>query len=459
MSVIVRFAPSPTGYLHIGGARSALFNYLFAKKNAGKFLLRIEDTDKKRSTKEAIDAILDGLNWLGLNPDEKEIYQSQNINSHREVANKLLEEGKAYYCYTSQEELADLRQKAQEKNQVFRFKSPWRDKVNSQNSDVKPVIRIKAPLQGETIIEDLIQGKVVVKNEELDDFVILRNDETPTYMLAAVVDDHNMNISHIIRGDDHLNNTFRQKVIFDALNWDCPKFAHMSLIHGSDGAKMSKRHGATSVIEYKNMGYLSEAMRNYLLRLGFSHGDLEIIDDAQAKEIFDLKNVGKSPARFDFAKLDNLNKHYIKEKDENELLNLTAEFFGKSPSNIEKERVKRALGFVKERCSNLKDLAQSLEIYFDNYSSEVDEKGQNILAQKQDLLLELKEILEKIESWEIDEIKSKINLWAESKSFKMKDFGPLLRVALTFSSKSAGGIFDILEILGKEESLKRIVVR
>jgi glutamyl-tRNA synthetase len=312
MSVVVRFAPSPTGYLHIGGARTALFNYLFAKHNSGKFLLRIEDTDEKRSTNEAIDAILQGLDWLGLKHDGDFVLQSKNLARHKEVAQKLLENNQAYLCYTSAEELDDLRQKAEAKKEVFRFKSPGRDKVQSQASDVKPVIRIKAPLDGEMVIRDLVQGEIRVKNSELDDLVMLRGDGTPTYMMAVVVDDFDMGITHIIRGDDHLTNAFRQKVIYEAMGWRVPEFAHIPLIHGPDGAKLSKRHGATSVIEYKDMGYLPEAMRNYLLRLGWSHGDSEIISDAQAIEWFNLDKVGKSPSRFDFTKLKSFNKHYIK---------------------------------------------------------------------------------------------------------------------------------------------------
>ncbi|MFT5703531.1 MAG: glutamyl-tRNA synthetase, partial [Rickettsiales bacterium] len=307
MKIITRFAPSPTGFLHIGGARTALFNYLFAKKNGGEFLLRIEDTDQKRSTPEAVEAILEGLSWLGLKNDGEIVFQSKNIQRHKEVALDLLRQGKAYYCHTSAEELASLRQEAETKGEVFRFKSPWRDKIAPESEGVKPVIRLKSPNQGQTIINDLIRGEITIDNSELDDLVILRSDETPTYMLAVVVDDFDMKISHIIRGEDHLTNSFRQQTIYDAMNWQVPKFAHVPLIHGPDGAKMSKRHGATSVIDYNEMGYLPEAMRNYLLRLGWSHGDDEIISDEQALEWFNLDHIGKSPARFDFAKLDNLN--------------------------------------------------------------------------------------------------------------------------------------------------------
>jgi len=304
-------------------------------------------------------------------------------------------------------------------------------------------------------INDLVQGKVTVKNEEIDDFVILRADGTPTYMLAVVVDDHDMDITHIVRGDDHLNNTFKQKLIYDVLGWNCPEFAHIPLIHGADGAKMSKRHGATSVMDYKNMGYLPEAMRNYLLRLGFSSGDLEIIDDKKAIEIFDLNKVGKSPSRFDFAKLNNVNKHYIMQKSGDELVSLAKEFFSKEVVGIEKDRIVRAAEFVKQRCDNLVDLAKNLEVYFDGYKKDLEEKEQNILQKSESIIEELKTVISGIEVFEIEEIKSAIDCWAEKNSLKMRDFGPSLRVLMTFSSKSAGGAFDIMSILGKEEVLRR----
>jgi len=456
MSIVTRFAPSPTGYLHIGGARTALFNYLFAKNMGGKFLLRIEDTDEKRSTAEAIDAILQGLDWLELKHDGDFILQSKNLARHKEVAEKLLEKGQAYLCYTSAEELAELRQKAEAKKEVFRFKSEWRDKSQSQASDVKPVIRIKAPLEGEMIIRDLVQGEIRVKNSELDDLVMLRGDGTPTYMLAVVVDDHDMNVSHIIRGDDHLTNAFRQKVIYEAMDWKVPEFAHIPLIHGPDGAKLSKRHGATSVIEYKEMGYLSEAIRNYLLRLGWSHGDSEIISDAQAAEWFDLNHVGKSPSRFDFAKLKSVNKHYIKEKNEAELLKLVAEFFSKKPATSEEFRIARALKFVKERAAVLNELAANLEIYFDNFRAEFDEESKKIIAEKKSLIAELQKVFANLNDWNHDGIKNSLNEFATQKNLKIKDFGPLLRIILTFSQASAGGIFDVIEILGKSEVERRV---
>ncbi|MBL6664757.1 MAG: glutamate--tRNA ligase [Rickettsiales bacterium] len=455
MSVNVRFAPSPTGYLHIGGARTALFNYLFARKYNGQFLLRIEDTDKKRSTKEAIAAILEGMEWLGLQYDGEKIFQSNNEKRHRQIADELLAKGLAYRCYTSGEELANKRQEYQEQGKVFRFQSPWRDKEFDGDDKASYVVRIKAPQEGEMEINDLVQGKVVVKNEEIDDFVILRADGTPTYMLAVVVDDHDMDITHIIRGDDHLNNTFKQKLIYDLLGWDCPKFAHIPLIHGVDGAKMSKRHGATSVIEYKNMGYLPEAMRNYLLRLGFSCGDLEMMDDKKALEVFDLSKVGKSAARFDFAKLNNVNKHYMVQKNAEELVKLSKAFFTRDFGEIEVKRMITAVEFVKERCDNLVDLAKNLEVYCDGFAKDLEEKEQHILQQNSDIISQLKAVVSGLEKFDVEEIKTHINSWAEKNGLKMKDFGPVLRVLMTFSSKSAGGIFDIMSILGKEETLRR----
>jgi glutamyl-tRNA synthetase len=455
MSVITRFAPSPTGYLHIGGARTALFNYLFSKHLGGKFLLRIEDTDEKRSTKDAIDAILQGLNWLGLKHDGEYVLQSKNIERHKEIAQKLLEKNQAYLCYTSAEELDEMRKNAEEKKEVFRFKSPWRDKINSQNSVVKPVIRIKAPLDGEMIIKDLVQGEVRVKNSELDDLVMLRGDGTPTYMLAVVVDDFDMNITHVIRGDDHLTNAFRQKVIYEAMEWKVPEFAHIPLIHALDGSKMSKRHGATSVIEYKNLGYLPEALRNYLLRLGFGQGE-EIISDEMSAKIFDISKVGKSPSRFDFLKLNHVNKHYIKEKSDEELLILLSEFWDKKISENERLRIVKALKFLKEKPDTIIEIAMSARVYFDNFSAEIDENSVKILEEKKSLLGDLLEVFKNLQNWNHDEIKNAINEYAVAKAIKIKDFGPALRIALTFSGASAGGIFDVVEFLGKAEVLSRL---
>lgn len=455
--VITRFAPSPTGYLHIGGARTALFNYLFAKHTGGKFLLRIEDTDKERSTKPAIDAILQGLDWLGLKHDGEYILQSSRLERHKEIAHELLKNGKAYKCYTSAEELDDLRKNAERKGEVFRFKSPWRnEKENAANAGKPYVVRIKAPTEGEVVINDLVQGEVRVKCEEIDDLVMLRSDGTPTYMLAVVVDDHDMNITHVIRGDDHFTNAFRQKIIYEATGWAVPQFAHIPLIHGQDGAKMSKRHGATSVIDYQQMGYLPEAMRNYLLRLGWSHGDAEIISDEQAIEWFNLEKIGKSPSRFDFVKLNHINKNYIKNKSDEELFALMQQFFTQEISADEKTRIIKAVKFLKERAENLQDLAKNAIIYCNGYKASIDEASQDILNSKKAILNNLEKIFVDLKDWNHDAIKLACNNFAEQNSLKIKDFGPALRVALTFSQASAGGIFDVVDILQKEETIRRL---
>ena len=322
--IVTRFAPSPTGFLHIGGARTALFNWLYARGRAGRFLLRIEDTDRARSTTEAIDAILDGMRWLGLDWDGHEYYQSQFWSRHAEIAHRLLERGAAYRCYMTQEELAEQREKAKAERKPFRISSPWRD-VTENQGDKPYVIRIKAPQEGETVIDDQVQGRVTVQNSEIDDFILLRSDGTPTYMLAVVVDDHDMGVTHVIRGDDHLNNAFRQLAIIRSMGWPEPTYAHVPLIHGPDGAKLSKRHGAMGVDAYRDeLGLLPEAVANYLLRLGWGHGDDEIINPDQAIEWFDLPHVGKSPSRFDFKKLETLNGHYIREADDGRLTELVA---------------------------------------------------------------------------------------------------------------------------------------
>ena len=467
MSVITRFAPSPTGMLHIGSARTALFNYLFAKNKGGKFLLRIEDTDQKRSTKQAVAVILEGLQWLGIENDGL-TYQSHHIKRHKQIAEELLAKGKAYYCYTPAEELVNLRKEAEKKGQVFRFQSPWRDKQPlEKQTGIKPVIRIKSPLEGHSIIEDLIQGKVKVENKEIDDFVLLRNDGTPTYMLAVVVDDHDMNVTHILRGDDHLTNSFKQKVIYDAMGWKIPELAHFSLIHGADGAKMSKRHGATSITEYKQLGYIPEAMRNYLLRLGWSHGNDEIINDQQAINWFNIENLGKSPARFDKNKLSSLNSYYIKQKSEEDLFKFLKEFVkDQNPdtelklTDLENEEVKtrilKALEFIKTKAFTLSDILDEAKIYV-SYDNNINFKygSTENFIDKQVLINDLKNTINNIDKWNLEAIKEAINNYAANNNLKIKDFGPLLRLILTGSNTSSGGIFNIIEILGKKEILAR----
>src|SRR5437773_3776287 len=336
MTIVTRFAPSPTGFLHIGGARTALFNWLYARGRDGKLLLRIEDTDRERSTQAAIDAILDGLTWLGLDWDGATVYQFSRSERHREVAHALLEAGRAYRCYATPEELAEMREKARSEGRAKLYDGRWRDRDRSEAPPgVRPVIRLKAPLTGETVIEDQVQGRVVWQNENLDDLVLLRSDATPTYMLAVVVDDHDMGISHVIRGDDHLTNGARQKQIYEALGWSVPVMAHIPLIHGPDGAKLSKRHGALGVDAYRAMGYLPAAMRNYLVRLGWAHGDQEIFSTEEMIDAFDLSAIGRSAARFDFAKLENLNGHYIRHADDQALVNIFEQVLDYVPNGAE----------------------------------------------------------------------------------------------------------------------------
>ncbi len=382
--VVTRFAPSPTGILHIGGARTALFNWLFARAKGGKYLLRIEDTDKKRSTPEAVEAIIDGLGWLGLDWDGEITYQSEQQDRHRQVAEQLLAEGKAYRCYTSPEELATMRDAARARGERGGYDRHWRDKDQADAPEgVKPVIRIKAPLMGETLIHDLVQGEVRIENKELDDLVLLRADGTPTYMLSVVVDDHDMGITHIIRGDDHLTNAFRQQVIYDALGWPAPEFAHIPLIHGSDGAKLSKRHGALGVDAYREMGYLPAALRNHLLRLGWGHGDTEIIATEDVLKIFSLKNVGRGASRFDFQKLESFNAHYMRAMETDDLAECTRPFLeaalGRPLRDKEESLLKKALPGLTVRAKTLVDLATSACFYFWERPLRLDEKAQDWL--------------------------------------------------------------------------------
>src|SRR4051794_12764738 len=381
--VVTRFAPSPTGFLHTGGARTAFFNWLFARHHGGKFLLRIEDTDKARSTKGAIDAILDGMRWLGLDWDGHEYYQSQFWSRHAEVAHRLLERGAAYRCYMTQEELAAQRELAAKERKPFRINSPWRDVADEQRGEPF-VIRLKSPREGETVIDDKVQGRVTVQNAELDDFVLLRSDGSPTYMLAVVVDDHDMGVTHVIRGDDHLNNAFRQLVIVRAMGWPEPTYAHVPLIHGPDGAKLSKRHGALGVDAYRDeLGMLPEAVFNYLLRLGWGHGDDEIISREQAIEWFDLPHVGKSPSRFDFKKLENLNGHYIREADDERLAELIASKLG----NADRDLLIRAMPELKARAHTVNQLADGAQFLFASRPLEIDETAAALLTPEARALL------------------------------------------------------------------------
>jgi glutamyl-tRNA synthetase len=454
-NIVTRFAPSPTGFLHIGGARTALFNWLFARHHGGKFLLRIEDTDKARSTKPAIDAILDGMRWLALDWDGHEYYQSQFQARHAEIARELLDRGHAYRCYMTQEELAAEREKAQAERRPFRIRSPWRDRSDG-NPDVPFVIRLKAPQQGETVIEDKVQGRVEVQNAEIDDFVLLRSDGTPTYMLAVVVDDHDMGVTHVIRGDDHLNNAFRQLAIIRAMDWAEPVYAHVPLIHGPDGAKLSKRHGALGVDAYRDeLGMLPEAVSNYLLRLGWGHGDDEIISREQAIEWFDLDHVGKSPSRFDFKKLENLNGHYIREADDDRLAQLVAPRIGALTAD-QRTLLVRAMPELKARAHDLIQLAEGARFLFDKRPLEVDPAAEALLTpEARSLLKAAHGALSDVGSWEHDALEQTIRDVAEREGVKLGKLAQPLRVALTGRTTSPG-IFDVLVLLGQGESLKRI---
>ncbi len=466
MSVVTRFAPSPTGYLHIGGARTALFNWLFARHHAeygagGTFLLRIEDTDRKRSTQAAVDAIYGGLQWLGLNWDGEAVSQFSQADRHREAVDQLLAAGKAYRCYCTVEELTAMREQARAEGRKKMYDGRWRDRdPGDAPTGVAPAIRLKAPRDGETLIQDLVQGEVRVANEELDDMILLRSDGTPTYMLAVVVDDHDMGITHVIRGDDHLTNAFRQSQLFQALGWETPIFSHIPLIHGSDGAKMSKRHGALGVEAYRDQGFLPEAVCNYLLRLGWSHGDDEIISTDQAIEWFDMKSVGKSPARFDADKLTALNGHYIRECDEDRLLSLVlpgvSERLGQEPSNTAKRRLAEGLPGLKERAKTLPELVESSLFYASGRPIALSDKANKLVDG--DGLHKLRSVhagFASISEWTEQSLESWVRDYSERTEVKMGKVAQPLRAALTGTNVSPS-IFEVLAVLGREESLGRI---
>lgn len=461
MTVITRFAPSPTGFLHIGGARTALFNWLFARHHGGRMLLRVEDTDRARSTEEAVEAIYDGLRWLGLDWDDEPISQFARASRHTEVAQSLLETGNAYRCYASAAELEDMRTRAKAEGRSPRYDGRWRDRAPEEAPPgVKPVVRLRAPTEGETTVNDLVQGSVTVSNETLDDMVLLRADGSPTYMLAVVVDDHDMGISHVIRGDDHFTNTFRQRQIYDLMGWQAPAFAHIPLIHGSDGAKLSKRHGALAVQAYRDMGYLPEALCNYLLRLGWSHGDDEIISSEQAIAWFDLDTVGKSPSRMDFDKLENLNAHYIRQADHGALLDeitpLLTEKLNRPPSETELARVRRGLEPLVERATTTVDLAARAWYLIAPRPLIMDDKAKALLnADASALLGRLLSDITGLAEWTKPALEAVVREFAEKESLKLGKVAQPLRAALTGQAASPG-IFDVLFALGREESLARL---
>jgi len=465
-SVVTRFAPSPTGFLHIGGGRTALFNWLYAKRYGGKMLLRIEDTDRERSTPEAIEAIIDGLKWLGLTWDGEPIHQFARAARHAEVARDLVAKGHAYYCYATPEELTEMREKARAEGKPMRYDGRWRDRdLATAPPGVKPVIRLRAPIEGETVIEDMVQGKVTWSNSDLDDLVLLRSDGTPTYMLAVVVDDHDMGVTHIIRGDDHLTNAARQTQIYQACGWAVPNMAHIPLIHGPDGAKLSKRHGALGVEAYRAMGYLPAALRNYLVRLGWSHGDQEVFSTEEMAQLFDLKNVGRSAARFDFAKLSNLNGIYMRQTDDHALLAAIEEMLAhveggaatlKALQGEGRTRLLAMMPGLKERAKTLVELMDGARFLFAKRPLTLDEKAATLLDEDgRKRLAEVVAALEAVSDWSVASTEAAVRALSEATGAKLGQLAQPLRAALTGQATSPG-IFDVLAVLGREESLGRL---
>ncbi len=464
--VVTRFAPSPTGFLHIGGGRTALFNWLYARGRGGKMLLRIEDTDRERSTKAAIDAILDGLTWLGIDWDGDTIYQFSRAARHREVAEQLLAKGSAYRCYASPEELTQMREAARREGRSKLYDGRWRDRDPSDAPPgVRPVIRLKAPLTGETVIDDQVQGRVAWQNENLDDLVLLRSDGTPTYMLAVVVDDHDTGITHIIRGDDHFTNAARQAQIYAALGWSVPVMAHIPLIHGPDGSKLSKRHGALGVDAYRAMGYLPAAMRNYLVRLGWAHGDQEIFSTEEMMRAFDLPQIGRSPARFDFARLESLNGHYMRETSDADLLREMeavlphtaggAEIAAKMTPDL-RGKLLAAMPGLKERAKTLVELVDGAHFLLADRPLALDDKSAALLTgEARSLLDEVAAELAAVEPWTAEATEQAVRAYAERKGLKLGGVAQPLRAALTGRATSPP-IFDVLAVLGKSESLGRV---
>jgi glutamyl-tRNA synthetase len=453
MNVVTRFAPSPTGYLHIGGARTALFNWLFARHHGGRYLLRIEDTDKARSTESAIAAIHDGLEWLGLSGDKPPLLQSTRSARHAEIAHRLIAAGAAYKCYLSDAELDAIRAAGKETGVAVR--SPWRERtIDDAPSDRSFVVRMKMPDEGSTTIKDAVQGAVTVQNRVLDDMVILRADGSPTYMLAVVVDDHDMGVTHVIRGDDHLNNAFRQYMVYKGMGWDAPVFAHIPLIHGSDGAKLSKRHGALGVDAYREMGFLPEALFSYLLRLGWSHGDKDIFTRDEAIALFGLDHVGKSPARFDFDKLNDINAQFLRIMDDDALFALLEPILQAS-SPLAKARIIALMPLLKERAKTHLDIANAIGYLAHDGKVSIDVDAAALLTQEaKDRLLALDEAL-LAENWTADGLKQAIDGFMAANGLKMRDIGLPLRAAIT-GTKQSPSIIDIMAVLGQSETSLRI---
>ncbi|MEI9884991.1 MAG: glutamate--tRNA ligase [Rhizomicrobium sp.] len=457
---VLRFAPSPTGYLHIGGARTALFNWLYAKHTGGTFSLRIEDTDRERSTPEAVDAILEGMEWMGLDWDGQTVYQFARAGRHRAVAEQLLSEGKAYKCFATADDLTAMREEQKAAGKPMRYDGRWRDRDPGEGGDKPYVVRLKARQTGETVVHDVVLGDVTFQNDQLDDMVLLRSDGTPTYMLAVVVDDHDMGVTHVIRGADHLNNAARQLQIIEQMSWPVPVYAHVPLIHGPDGAKLSKRHGALAIEAYRDMGYLPETMRNYLLRLGWSHGDDETIPTAQAIEWFNLESIGKSPARMDFKKLDNLNGHYIRESSDHAL---TAEVVAllerQAPPRVlsapARQRLTAAMPGLKERAKTILELAAAAEFLFSDGARALDAAAEKVLTPDARALLA--QVLPALEAaaWDGPALEAAVRSFADGNGMKLGQVAQPLRAALT-GKASSPPLFEMMAVLGRDESLVRL---
>jgi glutamyl-tRNA synthetase len=457
--VVTRFAPSPTGYLHIGGARTALFNWLYARHTGGKFLLRIEDTDRARSTPEATAAIFEGLKWLGLDWDGEALSQFERADRHAEVAREMLDRGTAYRCYATVEEIEAFREQARAEGRPPLFRSPWRDADPATWPDAPYVVRLRAPREGETTVADVVQGEVTWRNETLDDLILLRSDGTPTYMLAVVVDDHDMGVTHVIRGDDHLTNTARQTLIYRAMDWETPTFAHIPLIHGPDGRKLSKRHGALGVEAYRDMGFLPEAMRNYLARLGWSHADAEFFTTEQAVSWFDLSHLGKAPARFDFAKLENLSGQHIRAAADADLLAEIEAFLAsqKKPPLTEQRRrqMLRAMAGVKERAKTIPQLIEMASFILEDRPFEPDAAARKVLASVSPGMLDRLTSRLQNASWRLNDLEAAVRDFAEAEGVALGKVAQPIRVALTGRTISPG-VFDMMDILGPEETFARL---
>ena len=457
--VVTRIAPSPTGSMHIGTARTALFNWLYAKHTGGQFLLRIEDTDRERSTAAAVQVIFDGLDWLGLKPDAEPVFQFSRADRHREVAEEMLARGGAYRCYMTPDELEIEREAARAEGRVIR--SPWRDRTDGGNyDDTRPfVVRLKSPLDGETVIEDQVKGQVTFQNRALDDLILLRSDGSPTYNLAVVVDDHDMGITHVIRGDDHLNNAARQTLIYQAMGWEVPVWAHLPLIHGPDGTKLSKRHGAQAVSEFDDMGYLPEAMRNYLAKLGWGHGDDEIFSDEQAIGWFDVKDVVGAPARLDWDKLNHLNNHYIRQAEPARLAELVAGVHKSRDFPLhdgDRAIIERTVPLVRDGAKTLLELADATVFALKRRPLELPEKAKTLLTEEtRARLLRLRQALASQPAWDVPTLETALRGFAEAEGVGLGKFGPALRGVLSGGSP-APDLAGALVCLGKDESLGRL---